>query len=178
MWIVSQYAAVAGRSRVIVGDLIRASFAAESAMLPFRRYPLLTLSPYEDRRTFDVTFNYVSFHVIDDLLRSRRLESLGFSLGSEPTNLPIAATVYVYPGSEQIDLMLDYQKEEFGEEQITAMAGYYMAAMDALVAEPASSYETADILGQGVSGWKRGRALRASAGARLLTGRDAGRAFA
>ncbi|MFJ1767385.1 amino acid adenylation domain-containing protein [Amycolatopsis sp. NPDC088138] len=59
-------------------DLVRAGFAAERRIQPYRRCPLARIQVLagRDRTLFDVVFNYTDFHVFDDLGRLEKVQPL------------------------------------------------------------------------------------------------------
>ena len=60
-------------------ELARAVLRAEEEMLPFRRYPLAALQrQFGALPLFEVNFNFVHFHVVQDLQQSGHMDLLGF----------------------------------------------------------------------------------------------------
>ncbi|HYG61652.1 MAG TPA: amino acid adenylation domain-containing protein, partial [Thermoanaerobaculia bacterium] len=60
-------------------DLVRAAFQAELELLPHRRYPFAAVQRrWGDRPLFEIIFNYIRFHVVQDLMRSGNVEVLQF----------------------------------------------------------------------------------------------------
>jgi amino acid adenylation domain-containing protein/non-ribosomal peptide synthase protein (TIGR01720 family) len=123
-------------------DLIRKTFAAEQAMLPFRRYPLAALQKEwgGGRPLFDTQFNYVHFHVVGGMLRSGRLEVLG-ARKAEETNLALLAGFHVNPRSSEIALELNWSTRHFPPAQAAAMARLYARVLEAMATAPGAPHD-------------------------------------
>ena len=68
-------------------DLVKATFAAERALLPYRRYPLARLQQtFGEQPLFETAFNFVHFHVYAGLQDAPGLEVLSGG-GFQQTNL-------------------------------------------------------------------------------------------
>ncbi|HEY0601483.1 MAG TPA: amino acid adenylation domain-containing protein, partial [Herpetosiphonaceae bacterium] len=132
-------------------DLIRETFAAELELVDIRRYPLAALQQQWGREQplFEVLFNFTNFHVLDDLVESRRLELLPSTIeGLTSSNIPLQVAFGFTSGSAQLELMLDYHTSILCAEQAQQISEYYIAALTALSRDPESRYETADLLSQ------------------------------
>jgi amino acid adenylation domain-containing protein/non-ribosomal peptide synthase protein (TIGR01720 family) len=129
-------------------DLIRQTFEAELEIMPFRRYPLAALQRQWSGggRLFDVDFNYVDFHVFNDLFKAGKAEFLGFTVAWEPKETPLSVAFSADRLSGAITLRLEYHAARFGDEQMQAFADYYTAVMREMACDPDARYETAQLL--------------------------------
>ena len=144
-------------------SLVRATFAAEQALLPFRRYPLAEIQRLLGRQPlFESMFTFTNFHVYARLAQFDELQVLGADLFEE-TNLTLDANFSQDTGSAQVFLSLSYDASAFGPAQLAAIGGYYARALAAMAASPDARYEHCDLLGTGerqqlLHGWNDTRA--------------------
>ncbi|HMB53038.1 MAG TPA: amino acid adenylation domain-containing protein, partial [Thermoanaerobaculia bacterium] len=138
-------------------DLVAATFAAERAALPHRRFPLAEvqrLAGGDD--LFEAAFLFVHFHVYD---RLRGRSDLAIEGGEffESTNIPLLANFGVELGrgddsggdnsGGNLHLDLVYDAAELAAPQVAALAGRYRRALAAMTAEPKAPWAAADLLG-------------------------------
>ena len=117
--------------------LVRETFEAERAMLPFRRYPLAELQKRHGREPlFETLFNFVSFHVYDAVRATPRLRVLGTTL-FEQTNVPLAALFSADLGNGRPRLALSHHRAEIPDEQADAIGSYYAAVLSEMALRPA-----------------------------------------
>ncbi|HEX8190489.1 MAG TPA: amino acid adenylation domain-containing protein, partial [Pyrinomonadaceae bacterium] len=122
-------------------DLIRRTFKEELESLPFRRYPVAALQQRRGRRPiFESVFNYLHFHVLDDLLKSDDLGFLGVSSYWEETNLTFSVAFMLPPLSSQILLTLRYDATSFPAAQMQAAGGIYERILAAMVGDPSAPH--------------------------------------
>ncbi|HEX8148210.1 MAG TPA: amino acid adenylation domain-containing protein [Pyrinomonadaceae bacterium] len=133
-------------------DLIQATFRAELEMLPYRRYPVAALQKQWGRRPlFESVFNYLHFHVLDDLAESGLVELAGPTRYWEETNLTLSTAFLLDTHTEQIILTLRYDTTQFGEAQIESVRGYYTRVLGAMVSGPEERHERRSFLDAGES---------------------------
>ncbi|HEX5717657.1 MAG TPA: amino acid adenylation domain-containing protein, partial [Thermoanaerobaculia bacterium] len=121
-------------------DLARAVFRSEQALTPYRRYPLAELQHVEGGEPlFDTAFNYVHYHVYDSLLRTPELGVLGQD-GYEETNFPFEANFALSLADASVLFWLSYRTTDLTPEQIQSIAGYYLAVMRELAADPEAEH--------------------------------------
>jgi len=131
-------------------DLIRSTFAAELELLPYRRYPIAALQKQWGRRPlFESVFNYLHFHVLDDLARSGDVEFVGASRSWEETNLTLSTAFLIQSFSEQIVLTLRFDTTQFGDDQIETIGGYYTRVLDAVASAPDERHDGRSFLADG-----------------------------
>ena len=117
-------------------DLIQAVFKAELELIPFRRYPVAALQrQWGQKPLFESVFNYLHFHVVNDLAKSGDFELLGPSRYWEETNLTLSTAFVLPPLSDQIVLTLRFDTIQFSEAQIESISCYYTRVVDAMVAD-------------------------------------------
>ncbi|HVR98550.1 MAG TPA: amino acid adenylation domain-containing protein, partial [Thermoanaerobaculia bacterium] len=121
-------------------DLVRAALRAEEEMLPFRRYPFAVLQRrWSDRPLFEVNFNYIHFHVVQDLIRSGQLEVLGFRRIAG-ANFKITANFAQNLEETRVELELEYDSQEISRELVAAIGGYFERVLGAMAAGPAAAH--------------------------------------
>ena len=128
-------------------DLVRGVFAAEVELSPYRRYPMAALQKeLKGQPLFEVMFNYLNFHSVEDLLASGNVEVLkGKDLSI--TNLALHATFFQAPiASPYITLLTECGVPEWTEEYIDAIHGYYHRILEAMVNEPLSRHDSQTFL--------------------------------
>lgn len=120
-------------------DLILSTFEAESELLPYRRYPLLALQrQMGGQQLFEAQFTYIRFHVLAGVLSSGDVEVLPDvkRRASEETHFLLSADFAQSPISSQLNLLLQYDSTELAEEQVQAIAGYYLETLRRIAADP------------------------------------------
>ena len=128
-------------------DLIAATFKAELELLPYRRYPIAALQNQWGRKPlFETVFNYLHFHVLNDLVRSGDLEILGPIRSWEETNLTLSTAFVLPPLSEQIILNLRFDTTQFSDDQIESISGYYTRILDLMLSDPYGRHEVQSFL--------------------------------
>jgi amino acid adenylation domain-containing protein len=91
-------------------ELARDTFQEELKILPFRRYPMAALqSQHGGAPLFETAFNYIHFHVVEDLLRSGDIEILDFKRW-EGTSFALLATFSQNPLTAELLLSLEYDR--------------------------------------------------------------------
>lgn len=122
-------------------DLVRAIFEAEREMIPFRRYPLGQIQKSRrGQRLFETCFNFVHFHIVSRLLQSANVEAGKFTK-IEETNFTLLAGFSQNLLTSEVGLELDYDSHELCEEQMEAIAGYYLAALSSMARDPLALHE-------------------------------------
>ncbi|HEY7183757.1 MAG TPA: amino acid adenylation domain-containing protein, partial [Blastocatellia bacterium] len=124
------------RARISIGetwaDLIRAVFAAEQEMAPYRRYPQAQVQ--RDRQgevLSDTAFNYVNFHIYESLPDKGTMQVLEARFFAD-TNFALLADFGIARETEQIHLTLNYNAAGISAERIERIAGYYTCALEAI----------------------------------------------
>ncbi|BAZ09555.1 amino acid adenylation domain-containing protein [Calothrix sp. NIES-4071] len=122
-------------------DLVRQVFAAEREMLPHRRYPLAEIQrSLGGEPLFETAFNFVHFHVYQQVLALDNLQLLGVKF-FEQTNFTFAAQFSVNPKSSEVELQLQYDALKLCPEQINRIGEYYLNALVAMAYQPQGRYE-------------------------------------
>jgi amino acid adenylation domain-containing protein len=96
---------------------------------------------------FEVIFNFVHFHVYEELQNVSGLEVLGFD-GVADTNFTLAVDFSMELAGSQIKLELRYDAAELSGEQIEAMSGYYERALLAMATNPYLGYDSCQLLSE------------------------------
>jgi amino acid adenylation domain-containing protein len=115
-------------------DLTREVFRREREMMPHRRFPLAELQrgPGGGEPLFEVSFNYVHFHVLES---TRGLAVLDVDAVAE-TNFPLAVSFHRGLGNAGIEIALQYDAGLFPRAQVESFAGLYLRAFEALARDP------------------------------------------
>ena len=138
-------------------ELVQETFAAERASLPFRRYPMAQMQQDlgNDASLFEVLFNFVNFHVYEELQNVSGLEVLGFD-GVADTNFPLSVNFSLESAGSQIKLDLRYDAAELSSEQIEAISGYFERTFLAMATNPREQYESSQLLSEAELRWQLG----------------------
>ena len=128
-------------------QLMQEVFAGEQELLPFRRYPLSELQSLRGGQPlFETMFNFVDFHVYDDL-RAHEIEVLQETNFSETDFTLEANFVHERPVS-QVRLILRYNSAALSDEQVSAIAGYYARSFEAISQQPHQSHDSCSLLSE------------------------------
>lgn len=127
-------------------DLVKQAFAAESEMMPHRRFPLAELQNMKaGQPLYEAAFNYLHFHVYQGLADMGDVRVLG-SKGFEETSISFFATFGQSLNTSAVQLTLDYDSTEFSEDQMEAVSGYYARTLEALSTDPNARFDLASPL--------------------------------
>ncbi len=128
-------------------DLIRQTFATEKTVLPYRRFPLAEIQQMlGGQPLFEVPFNFLHFHVYDELDGDdiRILDEQFFGHAS----FALAVEAELNPANGTLALKLEHDPAQFGAPQIEALAGYFTRTLAALAAAPDAPHQTFSPLSQ------------------------------
>lgn len=129
-------------------DLVKQTAGLEVALLPYRRFPLADIQSLAGGLPlFEVSFNFVHFHVYRGLERVDGVEILGGDAFAH-TNFPLDASFSLDPVQSGLQLVLGYNSSVVRKEQIEAIEGYYQRALKAMVRDPDGRYEIASLLSE------------------------------
>jgi microcystin synthetase protein McyA len=121
-------------------DLVRETFEAERELLPFRQYPMAELQRIMGGQPlFETAFNFIHFNAYQRTLGLKGMELLGGKF-FEATNFTLLANFMLEPNSSQVQLTLNYDAAQLGEEQIARFGGYYVGTLAAMTGEPKGQY--------------------------------------
>ncbi|CAG0936132.1 partial microcystin synthetase protein McyA, partial [Thermoflexales bacterium] len=128
-------------------ELIRATFATERELLPFRLYPLAEIQKlHGGQPLFETAFNFVHFHVYQGILEFEKEIQILDNKGVQETNLSLLADFSLEPISSQVQLSLEYNTAELSEAQVAALGGYYARTLTAMAEHPHQPYTAAALL--------------------------------
>ncbi|MEE8586407.1 MAG: amino acid adenylation domain-containing protein, partial [Acidobacteriota bacterium] len=130
-------------------EALLAIFAREADCIRYRRYPLADLSQQlQASDLFNTAFNFVHYHVYDDLERLEGVEVLD-STGFEQTSFTLLAN-FSYSGSSQaLSLYLDCDAACLSQKQIQLIQGYYIQALNLLTDAPDAPFDPRLLLAEG-----------------------------
>ncbi len=124
-------------------DLVRTAFAAEREMLPHRRFPLAEMQRRLGGRTlFEVMFNFVHFHVLDELPVVEGLMVEG-GRGFAETNFPLTVDFVGGAADGGLRLSLHFGVEVLARRQVEALAGWFQRTLEAIATRPTERWDLA-----------------------------------
>ncbi|AMO93232.1 D-alanine--poly(phosphoribitol) ligase, subunit 1 [Collimonas fungivorans] len=127
-------------------DLLGSVFASELIIAPHRRYPHSQLLLDNDRvPLFETIFNYINFHVFDDLRDLKSVEVLD-SDGFEATNF--AFGINAISRGRGLTFKVDYDPTRFSLSQAKRFSDYYLLSLRAIAADVDGSYWDLDFLAE------------------------------
>lgn len=125
-------------------DLVRETFAAEREWMPHRRFPLAELQKMHGGELFDTAFNFVHFHVYDqvrDLGGPKVLDTRG----TEQTNFALVANFALGLDGTRLDLELVGASQALAKRQVAAISGYYLRILKSM-GDPMARWDLAELL--------------------------------
>ena len=122
-------------------DLCSRAFAAESELLPHRRYPMAELKKrYGGQDLFDTVFNFTHFHVY------RRLRALSGVIldatGNENTYFPLTVQANMNEDTGALGLAFDYKTSDFSTDRVRDIATVYERVLEKMARWPGQQHET------------------------------------
>ncbi|HVR96706.1 MAG TPA: amino acid adenylation domain-containing protein [Thermoanaerobaculia bacterium] len=127
-------------------DLIQETFRAEQEMLPYRRYPLAAIqAQLGNRPLFEVLFNFVYFHVADNIVTSEAARVLDLRK-REGTSFPLQVGFMKLVNTPQLLVELEYDAGILSPVQMESMAGCYLQALAAMVRAPLQARDACSLL--------------------------------
>jgi amino acid adenylation domain-containing protein len=122
-------------------DLVRATFAAERDLLPYRRYPLAELQRGRSGEPlFEAVFNYTHFHVFRELQGIGGLEVTG-ARGFGETHFTLRVEYNRDPFSNQVQLDLESDVAEIPQAQLAAIGNLFARVLTAMTEAPERSHD-------------------------------------
>jgi amino acid adenylation domain-containing protein len=131
-------------------ELVRTAFEAEREFMPYRHYPMGALQKKWGRPPlFEMTFNYLRFHSVEELARSGDLEFLpNCNIESAETSFPLTATFFSSPIGSKLGLIIQHIAAELPEEQVRAIYGRYERVLRSMIANPLARHDLECLLSQ------------------------------
>jgi amino acid adenylation domain-containing protein len=125
-------------------ELVQAAFASELKIVPYHAYPYFKFFQENGRvPVFESVFNYVDFHVYDQLRETGEVEMLGSAV-FEKTNF--ALTTNVVQQREKIQLLFHFDSHRLSTAQIRRIADYYLSTLNSIMSECESFHDQCDCL--------------------------------
>ncbi|HVI73054.1 MAG TPA: amino acid adenylation domain-containing protein, partial [Pyrinomonadaceae bacterium] len=129
-------------------DLVRKTFEAERAQLPFRRYPLAELQRRQGGQPlFETAFNYIHFHVYQNVSQVSDVTVIDY-VDFEETDFPLMSNFVTEPVTSLLQLYLNYQPTEFSYAQVKTIGEYYERCLKTLVADPEQKHQSVSLLSE------------------------------
>ena len=117
-------------------ELAQRIFAAERDLLPHRRYPFAALQrAWGERRIFEVAFNFIHFHAVENLLASGNIEVLDFRR-IEPSNLLLQVHFGIDLIDDGVKLELDFDTDRLSRAEVRIFAGFFERTLAAIGSDP------------------------------------------
>jgi amino acid adenylation domain-containing protein len=127
-------------------DLVRQTFEAEREMLAYRRFPVAELQKMGGNESlFEAAFNFVHFHVYENLKSFEDVEILGGTAFGH-TNFTFLVNYTLDLSSSELKQELSYDPSQFDEEQMKATNEYYVRAITAIAQRPLEHYQLQSLL--------------------------------
>ncbi|HSF42717.1 MAG TPA: amino acid adenylation domain-containing protein [Thermoanaerobaculia bacterium] len=124
------------------GELVRKMNESEIEMLPHRRYPIAEIQRRWGQETLlETSFVYLHFHVLEDLVREKNLESVDAGIFIEETNFPIMTTFQTSYTSSALVFNLDCDRDVMSDAQIDALRDYYLRTLHEIATNPHGRYD-------------------------------------
>jgi len=121
-------------------ELIQRLFEQEKDMWPYRRYPLAAIQrDTGNNLLFETAFNYINFHVYNQVESTSALQLVDFE-GFEQTNFPFTCEFMVNPRNNAMYLILIYDANQFGADQVEAIGRYYQSSLKSIMLETDNPY--------------------------------------
>ncbi len=128
-------------------DLVRAAFAEESAMLPYRRFPMAEVRRLlGGRALYEAAFNYTHFHVLRAVAARTEELRVVADRGFAENSFVFLAGFGVDLGEDRLGLSLVYDAAQLGRAEIAAVAGWYAHALAAFAQRPETDQESLPLL--------------------------------
>lgn len=137
-------------------DTVRAVFAGECEDMPFRRFPLAEIQRRFGRESLldDVLFNYMDFHVYEQLdadLGFEVVDTLDSGEVNEGTNFTLNVhfqhlTLSSRLQRRQLSIQIDYDATQLSVEQAEQLKAFYLAVFTAMAETPSQVHHAQDFL--------------------------------
>ncbi|CAM2068623.1 Amino acid adenylation domain-containing protein [Sulfidibacter corallicola] len=120
-------------------DLLRRTLELERAMLTRRRLPLAEIQRMMGaERLFETAFNFIHFHVYEDLTRGGGRELVLDREGHARADFPLFAHFAVDPDSGRLHAHLEFEPSRLHPRDAARCADVYAAVLRAMTADPQS----------------------------------------
>src|SRR5207253_3117061 len=96
---------------------------------------------------YEVLFNYIHFHVLERLREFEKMKIVGGEFYEE-SNIVFGVNFRLSVSGEEMEVTLKYDREEFGEEQVKAISGYYERTLKAMARDGSQRYEQESVLSE------------------------------
>ncbi|HEX8615949.1 MAG TPA: amino acid adenylation domain-containing protein, partial [Thermoanaerobaculia bacterium] len=121
-------------------ELVQRTFEAERRLLAHRNFPMAAVKQLAGGRPlFDAAFNFIHFHVYQEVLQTEGVELLDYAVW-EQTDLPFLPQFSVHPGSSRVELLLVHDGATFTSAQMESIAGAYVRCLTGLAEHPKSAF--------------------------------------
>lgn len=128
-------------------ELIMLTFRAEQETFLHRRYPLAEIQLQNDGQPlFDATFNYIHFHVYNDIpLEGASIVNRAFI---EHNNFPLTTHFSVNPHTNDVNLVLSYDVNYLDEFDVARLLGYYQQILRSMVEQPEAKLRSIKLIAE------------------------------
>jgi len=121
-------------------DLVRQCFVAEREIAPHRRFPLAEIQKLNGGRpVFETAFDFVQFHVYNDLQGGINLREGSYF---EANDLTAFTTFMLNAAGTRLDFHIDYDPNLLCYWQIQEMSASYSRTLCVMAAEPEGRYDS------------------------------------
>ena len=127
-------------------ELVQRVSESEKELLAYRRYPLSEMQKSAGNAPlFDTVFNFLHFHVYEQLQKAGSLELLGTTT-FEQTNFSLVANFAIDVSSSRLRLQLEYDAEKIAQKQIERIGGYFMKILDRMATNSGERCDATELL--------------------------------
>ncbi|HKR10891.1 MAG TPA: amino acid adenylation domain-containing protein, partial [Pyrinomonadaceae bacterium] len=128
-------------------ELVKATFANEWELLPYRRYPMAAVQNSKGQKLYETAFNFIHFHVVESVLRTGDVAVLAAKT-AEATSWVLQAHFSLGIGTLQVELQVEYDSMFLSEEQIAALTGHYANVLQAMARNPHENHNERQFLSE------------------------------
>jgi amino acid adenylation domain-containing protein len=131
-------------ARATWAELIRQTFDAELGLIRHREYPYFQIYLDNGRLPlYEVTFNYINFHVYEALEQASGLEIVE-EHSLEVTNFPVI--VHASDSSSRLVLTIQAEGRRLSAQQVERMRDCYLSVLEAIAADAGAYHDERDFL--------------------------------
>lgn len=127
-------------------DLVKAVFAAERQVMPYRRFPFSELQEqYGQEPLIGNFFNYLHFHSTKSLFESGGMdmaEQRGESLSLEPNHFPLNLNTHLNPVSETLSISVDSPGHQYHAAQLREILATYGRVLNLMATMPEANHHS------------------------------------
>jgi len=126
--------------------LVRETFQAEQELWPYRHFPLAEVRSMLGALPFDTAFNFIHFHLYNQLKGFKEFGLRGWESPSDRTYFPLCAYFNLDPLSANLFFFLDYDTSYLSAHEIKNIQAYYLNTLATMTEQPHDSVTRRSLL--------------------------------